>query len=66
MSLATRVCWVCNLIVAFTFLLVIQVLHPAATFALFGVITLAAILFSYYLVPETIDRSLEQIEHYAR
>jgi hypothetical protein len=31
-----------------------------------GVITLAAIPFSYFLVPETKDRSLEQIEHDVR
>jgi SP family galactose:H+ symporter-like MFS transporter len=66
MSLATGACWVCNLIVTFTFLLLIQSLGPAGTFGLLGVITLAAIVFSYFLVPETKGRSLEQIEHDVR
>jgi MFS family permease len=66
MSLATGANWVCNLIVTFTFLLLIQAWGPTGTFGLLGVITLAAIPFSYFLVPETKDRSLEQIEHDVR
>lgn len=66
MSLATAVCWVCNLVVSFTFLLLIKYLGAAGTFALFGVMTLLAIVFSYYLVPETKDRSLEEIERGVR
>ena len=62
MSLATAVCWISNMIVTYTFPSLVKLLGPASTFALYAVITLLAIAFSYWLVPETKGLSLEEIE----
>jgi sugar porter (SP) family MFS transporter len=62
MSFATAISWVSNLVVSFTFPILLSHLGPSQTFALYAGITLFAFIFSFYLVPETKGLSLEQIE----
>lgn len=62
MSIATCVCWICNLIVSFTFPLLIKNLGTALTFGLYGLISLVAIVFCFFMVPETKGVSLEQLQ----
>ncbi len=62
MSLATVANWGSNMIVAFTFLTLIQFLGKSGTFALYGAITIVAWLFAYFMVPETRGFTLEQIQ----
>lgn len=66
MSLATAVCWVSNLVVSFTFPILVKYIGPTITFALYAAITGLAIAFSYWMVPETKGLSLEEIEHRSR
>ncbi len=66
MSTATVANWGANLIVAMTFLTLIQMLGRSGTFWLFGIIGIGAWLFTYLLVPETKGQSLEQIEAHWR
>ncbi|MGC2324149.1 MAG: MFS transporter, partial [Terriglobales bacterium] len=54
--------WTFNLVVSITFLTLIELLGPSWTFWLYGVLAIASWLFSYYLVPETKGRTLEEIE----
>jgi SP family galactose:H+ symporter-like MFS transporter len=61
-SMATFANWGSNLVVALTFLLLIDNLGSAATFFLYAVMTVAAFIFTYALVPETKGRTLEEIE----
>jgi SP family galactose:H+ symporter-like MFS transporter len=55
--------WGANLLVSLTFLTLIHALGPARTFWLYGALAIGAWIFSYYLVPETKGRTLEEIEH---
>lgn len=54
--------WGANLLVSLTFLTLIHALGPARTFWLYGLLAIGSWLFSYYLVPETKGRTLEEIE----
>jgi sugar porter (SP) family MFS transporter len=54
--------WISNLVVSMTFLTLVEAMGPARTFWLYGILAIAAWIFSYYLVPETKGRSLEEIE----
>ena len=54
--------WLFNYIIAFTFLILIQKLGISGTFLLYGIITLAALFFIYFFIPETKGKSLEEIE----
>jgi sugar porter (SP) family MFS transporter len=54
--------WIFNLVVSITFLSLVQAVGPSWTFWLYGVLSIAAFLFSYYMVPETKGRTLEEIE----
>jgi MFS family permease len=54
--------WIANFAVSLTFLSLLKLLGPSLTFWLYGVLAIGSWLFSYYLVPETKGRSLEQIE----
>jgi sugar porter (SP) family MFS transporter len=54
--------WAANLLVSLTFLTLVQALGPTRTFWLYALFGVAAWIFSYYLVPETKGRTLEQIE----
>lgn len=62
MSIATIANWLANLVVALTFLTLIDHLGPATTFWLYGAIGVMAGIFSYFLVPETKKMTLEEIE----
>lgn len=62
MSLATIALWLTNVVVALTFLSMIDALGATATFWLYAGIGILAWIFIYFLVPETKGRSLEEIE----
>lgn len=62
MSVATVANWGANLIVAVTFLSIVQVLGRPGAFWLYAALTVASVLFTYKLVPETKNRTLEQIQ----
>ena len=66
MSVGTVANWSANLIVALSFLTLTQVLGKPATFWLYGVVSIGAWLFAFFLVPETKGRSLEEIEAHWR
>jgi sugar porter (SP) family MFS transporter len=61
-SLATAANWGSNMLVAYTFLSLIEILGASGTFLLYAVISIAGIAFIYFLVPETKSVTLEQIE----
>ncbi len=62
MSVATLSNWAANWLVALTFLTIVDLLTASGAFALYAVLGLAALVFSYLRVPETRGRSLEEIE----
>jgi MFS family permease len=62
MGIATMSNWAFNLLVALTFLVLLNSLGPAYTFWLYAVLSVGAFIFSYRLVPETKGRALEEIE----
>jgi sugar porter (SP) family MFS transporter len=66
MSVATVANWAANLIVALSFLTLARALGQAATFWLYGAISIGTWIFSFFLVPETKGKSLEQIEAHWR
>jgi MFS family permease len=66
MSVGTLANWAANLIVALSFLTLTQVLGKPATFWLYCGFTAASWLFAFYLVPETMGKTLEQIEAHWR
>ncbi|MEO9148342.1 MAG: sugar porter family MFS transporter [Burkholderiaceae bacterium] len=66
MSAVTVTNWAMNLLVAVTFLTLVEVLGHAGTFWLYGVIAVGAWVFFYLQVPETKGKTLEQIEAHWR
>jgi sugar porter (SP) family MFS transporter len=62
MSVATVANWGANFLVSFTFLTLTGAISREGVFWLYGGIGIAAIVFFAKLVPETKDKSLEQIE----
>ena len=60
-GIASGTNWASNFIVSLTFLTLVQRLGSSRTFWLYGLLALAAWLFSYYLVPETKGHTLEEI-----
>jgi sugar porter (SP) family MFS transporter len=62
MSIVTMINWATNLMVAITFLTIIELLGASGTFWLYGVIAVLSLIFVYYRVPETKGKSLEEIE----
>ncbi|MFZ0430986.1 MAG: sugar porter family MFS transporter [Acidobacteriota bacterium] len=62
MSVATFFNWASNLLVTFTFPLMIAAVHETFTFWIYAALGLLALIFSYARVPETKGRSLEEIE----
>jgi sugar porter (SP) family MFS transporter len=62
MSVATIANWGANLIVAVTFLSIVQALGRPGAFWLYAALTVGSVIFTYKLVPETKDRTLEQIQ----
>lgn len=64
MSLATVTNWGFNMFVAATFLTLIQRLGPSGAFWLYAVLGIGGLFFTYFFVPETKGRTLEEIESY--
>jgi SP family galactose:H+ symporter-like MFS transporter len=58
--------WGSNLVVSLTFLTLVKELGPSLTFWLYGVMAVGAWVFSYFRVPETKGRTLEEIESFWR
>ncbi|HEX2916191.1 MAG TPA: sugar porter family MFS transporter [Chloroflexia bacterium] len=61
-SVATVANWGSNLVVSLTFLSLLNLIGTSFTFWLFAVMCIFSWIFTYYLVPETKGRTLEQIE----
>ncbi|KAH9508150.1 hypothetical protein Btru_054858 [Bulinus truncatus] len=61
-SIATVANWTCNLIVSVSFLALIDTITIWGTFLFFAVVCVAAAIFVVFLVPETKDKSLEDIQ----
>jgi hypothetical protein len=61
MGAATMFNWGFNLLVALTFLLLVESLGAAYTFWVYAVVSVASWIFSYRMVPETKGRTLEEI-----
>jgi len=61
-SIATIANWVSNMVVSGVFLDLLLAIGRGPTFLLYGAMTVLAILFTLWIVPETKGRSLEQIE----
>jgi sugar porter (SP) family MFS transporter len=62
MSLATVTIWLADLLVSVTFLSLVGAFGARDSFWLYGALCVIAFIFSAKLVPETKDRTLEQIE----
>jgi SP family galactose:H+ symporter-like MFS transporter len=56
--------WGANLLVTLTFLTLVEKLGPSQTFWVYGLCAIGAGFFSYYFVPETKGRTLEEIEEF--
>jgi sugar porter (SP) family MFS transporter len=65
-GLAAAFNWGSNLLVSLTFLTFLQIIGPARTFWMYGFFAVAAWIFSYFRVPETKGRTLEEIEEFWR
>jgi sugar porter (SP) family MFS transporter len=63
-GIAAGVSWIANFAVSMTFLSLFNLLGPSRTFWMYGMLAVGSWLFSYYLVPETKGRSLEEIESF--
>jgi len=66
MSIASEANWGSNLIVALTFLTLVQVLSRSGTFWFYAVVGVLAWIFCYKFVPETKGHTLEEIESHWR
>lgn len=64
MSTVTMINWGTNLVVAITFLTIIEILGTSGTFWLYGIVAVLSLIFVYYRVPETKGKSLEEIERH--
>jgi SP family galactose:H+ symporter-like MFS transporter len=62
MSMASVTVWIADLLVSITFLSLVEALGARLSFWLYAVICVAAFIFSLKLVPETKDKTLEEIE----
>lgn len=63
-SISTFANWSANLLVSVTFLSLINLVGKPCTFWLYALLGLGAFVFCWLLVPETRNKSLEQIERY--
>jgi MFS family permease len=63
-SIAFCLNWAATLLVSITFLSLLRHLGNTLTYWLYAVLTVVALLFCWFLVPETKGKSLEQIENY--
>lgn len=63
-SLSTTVNWITNAILASVFLLTTKtVVGSVITYLLLAIFALAALIFTYYKVPETANRTIDEILH---
>jgi MFS transporter, SP family, galactose:H+ symporter len=62
-SLAISASWGFNMLVSLTFLTLIQLIGTSHTFWLYAILCILGWIFVYFIVPETKDCSLEQIEN---
>nr|WP_314417423.1 sugar porter family MFS transporter [uncultured Erwinia sp.] len=58
--------WCSNVIIALSFPVLLASFGLASTFAIYGAVGIVGIIFVLKYIPETRNRSLEQIEHYLR
>ncbi len=63
-SVALFTNWAAQLVVSWLFLFIVEMMGIGATFALFALTSLAALLFVYFFVPETKGKTLEEIQEY--
>lgn len=61
-SIATSTLWTGTLVVTFTFLSLVNVLHLWGTFAIYGALSFVCLVYVWKAVPETKGRTLEQIQ----
>jgi SP family galactose:H+ symporter-like MFS transporter len=66
MSIASEANWGSNLIIALTFLTLVQVLGRSGTFWLYALVGVGAWVFAFLLIPETKGKTLEEIEEHWR
>jgi MFS family permease len=62
MSVATVANWGSNFVVTLVFPPVVEALGSSVAFLIFGVLSIGAFAYTYFSVPETNGRSLEEIE----
>jgi MFS transporter, SP family, galactose:H+ symporter len=62
MSVATVTIWIFDLLITITFLSLVQFFGTRWTFWIYAIASVAAFWFSFYKVPETKGRTLEEIE----
>lgn len=65
-SLCTATNWFCNLIIAATFLSLMEAVSPAGAFALYAYICALGWVFCFFLYPETSGLSLEEVSEVFR
>jgi SP family arabinose:H+ symporter-like MFS transporter len=63
-AIASLCLWAADYVVSQTFPMLLEWIGTSATFWLFAVISLIAVIFCAKVVPETKGKSLEQIERY--
>lgn len=61
-SIGVSISWGFNMIVALTFLTLISHFGASGTFLLYGIAAILGLFFVFYMVPETKDCTLEEIE----
>jgi MFS transporter, SP family, galactose:H+ symporter len=62
MGIASATAWGVNVLVSLTFPVLVEAMGVAMVFGLYGLVSVAALVFVVVLVPETRGRSLELIE----
>jgi len=62
MSIATAIQWLANFVVSLTFLSLLETVGASITFGMYAFVCCAAVVFTYFWIPETKQRSLEDIE----
>jgi sugar porter (SP) family MFS transporter len=62
-SIATSTLWTSTLVVTLIFLSLIRWLGVSGTFGIYAVLSVAAFIFIWKMVPETKGKTLEQIQH---
>ena len=66
MSIATLSNWLANLLVTFTFPLMITTIGTSISFWVYASMGMANLIFAFFLVPETKGYTLEEIEAWWR